>query len=150
MMWVPDPRLASATITACSMEVPLEDFCHLPQQLGCSLERIGNTLTLISDQPGCAMHFEVEGLQAQLEAVEVGHDPEGRFLRDVVGLALQLYSGYLEAKLTWSPQGAMAERVLVRAGETTHPLPSLPMRVRQRPPRSLVSRARQRDLTCRQ
>ena len=36
------------------------------------------------------------------------------------------------------------DRLLGRVG-----LPSLPMRVRQRPPRSLVSRAKQRGLTCR-
>lgn len=104
------------------MDVPLEDFCHLPQQLGCSLHRAGDTLTLTSEQPGCAMHFEVEGLQARLAAVEVSNDPQGRFFRDVVGLVLQLYSGDLEAQLTWSPRGAMAERLLVRGGETTHPL----------------------------
>ncbi len=104
------------------MEIPLEDFCHLPEELGCSLHRTADTLTLASDQPGCAMHFRLEGLQARLSAVEVSNDPQGRFLRDVVGLVLQLYSGDLEAELTWSPRGAMAERVQVRAGETSHPL----------------------------
>ena len=104
------------------MEIPLEDFCHLPQELGCSLHRTADTLTLASDQPGCAMHFRLEGLHARLDAVEVTNDPEGRFLRDVVGLVLQLYSGDLEAELIWSPRGAMAERVQVRAGETSHPL----------------------------
>ena len=104
------------------MEIPLEDFCHLPEELGCSLHRTADTLTLASDQPGCAMHFRLEGLQARLAAVEVSNDPQGRFLRDVVGLVLQLYSGDLEAELTWSPRGAMAERVQVRAGETSHPL----------------------------
>lgn len=104
------------------MEVPLEDFVHLPQELGCSLHRTADTLTLASDQPGCAMHFRVEEGQAQLEAVEVKNDPDGRFLRDVVGLVLQIYSGDLEAELTWSPPAALDERMLVRAGETTHPL----------------------------
>lgn len=119
---VPDPRLESALVTACSMEVPLEDFRHLPRELGCSLRRTADTLTLVSDQPGCALHFKLEGLQASLAAVEVGHDPEARFFRDVVGLIVQVYSGDLEAQLTWSPRGAMEERVRVRAGETTHPL----------------------------
>jgi hypothetical protein len=59
---------------------------------------------------------------ALLEGVEVKNDPEGRFFRDVVGLVLQLYSGDLEAELTWSPSGAMEERVEIRAGETSHPL----------------------------
>lgn len=104
------------------MEIPLEDFCHLPQELGCSLHRTADTLTLSSDQPGCAMHFRLEGLHARLDAVEVTNDPEGRFLRDVVGLVLQLYSGDLEAELTWCPKGAMSDRVEVRGGETSHPL----------------------------
>jgi hypothetical protein len=118
-----DPRLESATVTACFMEIPVEDFGHLPQELGCSLQRTEKTLTLVhSEQPGCVLHFKVEGLQAQLASVDIGHDPEGRFFRDVLGLILQLYSGDLEAKLTFSPQGAMDERVQVRAGESTHPL----------------------------
>ena len=119
---VPDPRLERALVTACSMEVPLEDFGHLPQELGCSVERTETTLSLVSEQPGCALHFRLEGTQAQLLAVDVGHDPQGHFFRDVLGLVLQIYSGDLEAKLTWSPSGAMEEKVQVRAGETTHPL----------------------------
>jgi hypothetical protein len=68
------------------------------------------------------MHFRPEGGLARLEGIEVTNDPEGRFFRDVVGLVLQLYSGDLEAELTWSPSGAMEERVRIRAGETSHPL----------------------------
>jgi hypothetical protein len=68
------------------------------------------------------MHFRLEDGQACLDAVEVKDDPQGRFFRDVVGLVLQMYSGDLEAELTWSPKGVMEERVHVRAGETTHPL----------------------------
>lgn len=49
---VPDPRLESVLVTACSMEVPLGDFCHLPQELGCALERTDERLTLASEQPG--------------------------------------------------------------------------------------------------
>lgn len=119
---MPEPRLESAIVTACSLEVPLEDFAHLPQELGCSLHRSAGRLTLASDQPGCALHFRLEDGQAWLEAVEVKDDPQGRFFRDVVGLVLQMYSGDLEAELSWSPKGAMEERVHVRAGETTHPL----------------------------
>jgi hypothetical protein len=104
------------------MEVPLEDFGHLPQELGCSVKRTETTLSLVSEQPGCALHFRLEGGQAQLLAVDVGDDPQGHFFRDVLGLVLQIYSGDLEAKLTWSPRGAMEETVQVRAGETTHPL----------------------------
>ena len=104
------------------MEVPLEDFGHLPQELGCSLHRTADTLTLSSEEPGCAMHFKLRGGQAQLDTVEVSNDPQGRFFRDVVGLVMQIYSGDLEAQLTWSPRGAMEEWVEVRAGETTHPL----------------------------
>lgn len=119
---MPEPRLESAIVTACSLEVPLEDFAHLPQELGCSLHRSADRLTLASDQPGCAMHFRLAEGQARLDAIEVKDDPQGRFFRDVVGLVLQIYSGDLEAELIWSPKGAMEERVQVRAGETTHPL----------------------------
>lgn len=111
-------------MTACSLEVPVEDFAYLPQELGCSLHRGARSLTLASDQPGCAMVFSLDekGELARLEAVEVKGDPEGRFFRDVVGLVLQVYSGDLEAELTWSPSGAMDEWVEIRSGETSHPL----------------------------
>ena len=99
------------------MEVPLEDFSHLPEDLGCSLHRTAERLTLASEQPGCAMHFRLEGQQARLEGVEVSNDPQGHFLRDVVGLVLQIYSGDLDAELTWSPTGTMEDRVRVRGGE---------------------------------
>jgi hypothetical protein len=104
------------------MEVPVEDFGHLARELSCSLHRTADTLTLASEQPGCALHFKLEGPHARLDAVEVSNDPDGHFFRDVVGLVMQLYCGDLEAELTWSPRGAMENRVLVRAGETTHPL----------------------------
>lgn len=104
------------------MEVPLEDFEHLPQELGCSVESKGTRLSLLSGQPGCAMHFRIEGRFAVLEAIDVRDDPHGSFFRDVVGLVFQLYSGDLEADLTWSPRGALEERVQIRAGETSHPL----------------------------
>lgn len=101
----------------------MEDFAHLPCELGCSLHRSAHRLTLASDQPGCAMHFKVlESGLARLEHIEVTKDPEGRFFRDVVGLVLQVYSGDLEAELTWSPRGAMDEWVEIRSGETSHPL----------------------------
>ncbi len=99
------------------MEVPLEDFGHLPENLGCSLHRTAERLTLASEQPGCALHFRLEGEQAQLERVEVANDPDGRFFRDVVGLVMQIYSGDLDAELTWSPEGTMEERVQMRGGE---------------------------------
>lgn len=118
------PFLETAVVTACSLEVPVEDFTYLPQELGCSLHRGARRLTLSSDQPGCAMYFTVDeqGVTAKLERIEVTADPEGRFFRDVVGLVLQVYSGDLEAELTWSPRGAMEEFVEIRAGETSHPL----------------------------
>lgn len=95
----------------------------MPQELGCSLHRSATFLTLASDQPGCALHFKViDGGLARLEKVEVTKDTEGRFFRDVVGLMLQVYSGDLEAELTWSPKGAMEDWVEIRSGETTHPL----------------------------
>lgn len=109
-------------VKACSLEVPLEDFSHLPRELGCSLHRTAQRLTLASDQPGCAMHFRLEGRVARLDGVEVQNDPEGRFFRDVVGLVLQIYSGDLQAELTWSPRGAMDEWVEIHEGETSHPL----------------------------
>lgn len=104
------------------MEIPLEDFCHLPEQLGCSLHRTAQRLTLAAEQPGCALHFRLDGLQAVLESVEISNDVEGRFFRDVVGLMLQLYSGDLEAELSWSPRGVIPDWVEVRGGESTHPL----------------------------
>lgn len=104
------------------MEVPLEDFEQLARDLGCSLHRSAQQLSLVSPQPGCAMHFRVEESQARLISIDVHEDPQGVFFRDVVGLVLQLYSGNLEAELTWSPDGALEEHVHIHAGETSHPL----------------------------
>ena len=116
------PYLESATVIACCLEVPLEDFEHLPEELGCSLHRTERELTMESDVPGSAMHFKLEGAQASLVRLVVTNDPQGRFFRDVVCLLLQIYSGDLEAELSWSSPGAKREQVRVRGGETTHPL----------------------------
>ena len=118
--------LESATVLACSLEVPVEDFDHLPQELGCSLHRSGFGLSMESEVPGCAMHFRVEGEQARLHRLEIANDPQGQFFRDVVCLMLQLYSGDLEAELSWSPPSPTREVVEVRGGETSHPLAALP------------------------
>ncbi len=117
------PNLESATVIACCLEVPIEDFEHLPAELGCSLHRAERELTMVmSDAPGCAMHFKLEGKHASLDRLVVSNDPQGRFFRDVVCLLLQVYSGDLEAELSWSTPGAKREQVRVRGGETTHPL----------------------------
>ena len=104
-------------------EVPVEDFVHLPQELGCSLHR-----TAAGPDPGLraaglrACTSASKDDQARSSGVTWLHDPHGRFFRDVVGLVLQLYSGDLEAELTWSPHGVMDERVSIEGGETSHPL----------------------------
>ncbi len=120
------PFLESATVIACSLEVPVDDFEHLPQELGCSLHRTATVLTMESELSGSTMRFRVEGEQARLERLEISNDPQGLFFRDVVCLLLQIYSGDLEAELSWSPPAATREVVEVRGGETSHPLVDLP------------------------
>lgn len=107
---------------SCILEVPVDDFEHLPRELGCSLHRHGEVMTLGDDQPGCELHFHVEEQSAWLETIELRDDPQGRFFRDVVGLLFQLYSGDLEATLTWDGPDAPPAEVQVVAGETDHPL----------------------------
>ena len=121
------PLLESATVITCCLEVPLEDFGHLPEELGCSLHRSEGQLTLQAESPGCAMHFRLEGQQARLDRLEISNDHEGQFFQDVVCLMLQLYSGDLEAELNWSSSGTSPQRVEVRGGETSHPWATLPL-----------------------
>lgn len=114
--------LRSVDVKACTLEVPLDDFEHLPQELGCSLHRHGESLTLADDQPGCELHFRVDDGSGWLERIELRDDPHGRFFRDVVGLMFQLYSGDLQAELWWEGDGAPPLTVTVIEGETDHPL----------------------------
>lgn len=116
------PLLSSLEVTTCALEVPVEDFEHLPRELGCSLHRHGEHLTLACEQPGCEVHFEVEGEFAYLCSIDLKDDPQGRFFRDVVGLLLQLYGGDLEAQMRWSPPGPDDGPIEVRNGETSHPV----------------------------
>ncbi|MFZ5443643.1 MAG: hypothetical protein ACOZQL_26790 [Myxococcota bacterium] len=116
------PLLRSLDVKQCILEVPVEDFEHLPRELGCSLHRHGDVLTLGDDQPGCELHFRVEGPSAWLERISLQDDPFGRFFRDVVGLLLQLYSGDLEATIEWDGDEPPPREVVVLAGETSHPL----------------------------
>jgi hypothetical protein len=115
------PRLTSIEVTNCALEVPIEDFDHLPRELGCSLHRRATELTLACDRPGCEMHFEVDGDSAFLSRIDIKDDAHGRFFRDVVGLMLQLYSGDLDAELTWAPKSPHDAHIEIREGETSHP-----------------------------
>jgi hypothetical protein len=116
------PRLTAIEVSSCALEVPLEDFDHLPRELGCSLHRRAEVLTLAADQPGCEMHFEVDGDAAFLSRIDLKDDAHGTFFRDVVGLMLQLYSGDLDAEMTWAPKSLHDSHIEVRQGETSHPL----------------------------
>lgn len=115
-------RLEHAVVNACALEIPVEDFTLLPQELECTVQRSEVDIVLMGAQPGCAMHFRVNGSWAELERIDIHDDSQGLFFRDVVGLVFQLYSGDLDAELLWFPRGAMDEHVKIRAGETKHPL----------------------------
>jgi hypothetical protein len=88
------PDVARIDLEKWSLEIPLEDFDHLPQELGCSLHRSGDELTLCPDRPGCEVRFvrHDDGL-ASLSGVKIEGDRDGWFLREVVGLLFQVYSG---------------------------------------------------------
>lgn len=116
------PDVARIDLEKWSLEIPLEDFDHLPQELGCSLHRRGDELTLCPDRPGCEVSFvrHDDGL-ASLSRVKIEGDRDGWFLREVVGLLFQVYSGDLSATLTWSGGGNEETRLEFHGGETTHP-----------------------------
>ncbi len=114
--------LSRIDVTNCALEVPIADFEHLPRELGCSLHRQGPHLALACEQPGCELHFEIEGDFAHLSRVDVKDDPHGRFLRDVVGLVMQIYSGDLDADLSWAEPSPHDLHLEFRNGETSHPL----------------------------
>jgi len=119
---VPAPSLTQVEVLNCALEVPLEDFEHLPRELGCSLHRRGELLTLGCETPGNEMHFEVDGESAFLTRIDIKQDVHGRFFRDVVGLMLQIYAGDLDAELVWSTKSPHDTHVEIRHGETSHPL----------------------------
>jgi hypothetical protein len=115
------PDVARIELEQWSLEVPLSDFDHLPQELGCSLHRRGSLITLAPDRPGCEVTFSVDGNSAFLKSVKIEQDAGGWFLRDVLGLLFQVYSGDLVAQLTWSGGGQEETRLVFRDGETSHP-----------------------------
>jgi hypothetical protein len=61
------------------------------------------------------------GNSAFLKSVKIEQDAGGWFLRDVLGLLFQVYSGDLVAQLTWSGGGQEETRLVFRDGETSHP-----------------------------
>lgn len=116
------PDVARIEVEKSSLEIPLEDFDHLPQELGCSLHRRGDEITLSPDRPGCELTFSI-GLEnfASLRSVKIEGDRGGWFLREVVGLLFQVYSGDMIATLTWSSGGNEETRLEFHGGETSHP-----------------------------
>jgi hypothetical protein len=120
------PRLASLGVESLFLEIPLQDFDLLPGQLGCSLLRGRGRLVLASDRPGCHLTFEVEGDRTLLAHLSLHDDPDGRFMREVVGALFVAYQGDLEATLAWT-DGVSQPPLSIRCGETAHPLLSGPL-----------------------
>lgn len=106
---------------AARLEIPLEDFARLPQQLGCSLHTSAGELVLADEQP-CELRFVVEDGRALLTAIDVRGDVQARFVRQVLGPLLIEYRGDLDAELEWSPPRSEASCLLVLGGTSTHPL----------------------------
>lgn len=119
---VPGSRIQRVDVHSVLLEVPLRDFEHLPRRLGCSLHRSKRALALSSNQPGCELHFQVAGDMAVLFHVALEDDAQGRFLRTVLGTLLATYRGELEATVTWDGEAEESPRLIVRSGETSHPL----------------------------
>lgn len=115
------PDVARIDLEKWSLEIPLEDFDHLPQELGCSLHRHSDQITVSPDRPGCEMTFTTDEHVATLSGVKIEGDRGGWFLREVVSLLFQVYSGDLIAKVTWSSGGNEETRLEFHGGETSHP-----------------------------
>jgi hypothetical protein len=74
------------------------------------------------------MTFDIDEGRATLSHIAVTNDVDGRFVRDVVVALFVAYGGDLEALLEWNP-GRQDPPLIIRAGETQHPLlaqPELP------------------------
>jgi hypothetical protein len=115
------PRLQHLTVGSMFLEIPLLDFELLPAQLGCSLLRGQDCLTLAPERPGCSLLFTVEDERAHLSHLSLHDDEDGRFMREVVGALFVAYQGELEATLAWS-DGVVQPPLSIRGGETEHPL----------------------------
>lgn len=100
------------------LTVPLEDFEHLPAELGCSLHRKRDALVLAGDQPGCWLEFVVEAGAAVLHELCVEDDEGGQFAIDVVGLLFQVYGGDLSADLRWQPELPHLGELEILEGDT--------------------------------
>jgi hypothetical protein len=104
-----------------SLDIPLSDFGHLPEELGCSLQRSGNKLVLAPSQAGCSMSFTVVDEQASLTSLEISTELAEWFTRDVVGVLFVTYGGNLDASLRYSPEKD-APPLIIEQGHTSHPL----------------------------
>lgn len=104
-----------------SLDIPVSDFEHLPEHLGCSLQRTANTLVLAASQAGCSMSFTIVDDQATLTDLEIGTDLAERFTRDVVAALFVMYGGSLDASLRYSPEKDTPP-LIIDQGQTSHPL----------------------------
>lgn len=104
-----------------SLDIPVSDFEHLPEHLGCSLQRTANQLVLAASQAGCSMSFTIVDDHATLTDLEIGTDLAERFTRDVVAALFVMYGGSLDASLRYSPEKDTPP-LIIEQGNTSHPL----------------------------
>ncbi len=131
---MPPTRLEQLEVARVRLQIPMEDFDAIPARLDVTLTREANELLLFSEQPGCALRFEVKGDHAELAEVRVRHDPQGRFFQQVLGVLLVEYQGDLDALVEWSSPRGVRTPVKVVRGETQYPLLASIRAAKARPP----------------
>ena len=119
---MPLSRIEMVEVRSFHLEIPLNDFDHLPTRLGCSLERKRGVLVVATEQPLCSLRFDTDGDRAVLADVEIREDIQGRFTQAVLGTLLSRYEGDFDGVLVWKPARRGNMRLVVRGGETSHPL----------------------------
>ncbi len=123
---MPMSKIARVEVASLHLAVPVKDFEHLPRELGCSLQRSGADLRLATEQAGCELRFRVSGETAHLAVVLIESDIHGRFTRQVLGGLLARYQGDFDGLVTWDPPNAEPSRMVVRDGQSGHPLLARP------------------------
>jgi hypothetical protein len=104
------------------LEVPADQIGKLAAQLGCVAEESLREVVLLGPSPGCSLHFDRVDALLLLRELNVVDDENGLFAVQVLGRLLAKFEGELEATLMMVPAQIYPARLVVRAGESRHPL----------------------------
>jgi hypothetical protein len=147
------PRIESAQVQGFRLVLPRAALEGLPEQaaqqglqVAVALQGARVAVTVVGGGPSLAFQL-LRGDQAQLSAVELQGDAQGRFLVQVLGPLVVRHGGDLDVKLSWSAPGQPAS-LTVKAGKTDFPglsaaegEPERPLTAEEREVQALLERA---------